>query len=122
MATQTDFWGDISPAEPVRTPVAILREQAALLGSKTQNVVEAKVSTIAGERFFHSFNLVVPALGNYAYQLFVIGTGVSPYPASVVHSDLKFETEQEFTDWLKAKLSSPETKKVIANLLAQATT
>jgi len=30
------------------------------------------------------------------------------------------ETEQEFVDWLRRKLSSVETKRIIANLLAQA--
>ena len=34
MATQADFWGQIQ-VDDIRTPVAILREQAALLGPKT---------------------------------------------------------------------------------------
>lgn len=123
MATQVDFWGEIGPAEPVRAPVAILREQAALLGTKTQNVVEARVSTsVASGNLYHSFDLVVPALGGYTYQLFVIAAGAGPYPITLVRTDDKFQTEQEFTSWLKTKLSSPETKKIIANLLAQATT
>jgi hypothetical protein len=123
MATQTDFWGEIVPAE-VRTPVAILREQAALLGSKTQNVVEAKVSTQAQSgKFYHRFRLVVPAL-DYTYELFKITTGVNPYPVTVdaLLDGTEFKTEEAFTNWLKAKLSSAETKQIISNLLAQATT
>ena len=127
MATQVDLWGDIGPAEPVRTPVTILREQAALLGRKTKNVLEAKVSsfTLAGG-LTHSFNIVVPGLDDYTYELFQIQIGVDAYPVFVsvppTMATVKLETEQQFTEWLKAKLSSPETKKIIGNLLAQATT
>jgi hypothetical protein len=35
MAAQTDLWGEIAQ-EQVRTPVTIMKEQAALLGKKTQ--------------------------------------------------------------------------------------
>jgi len=121
MATQVDFWGEIGRAEPVRTPVAILREQAALLGSKTQNVVEVKVSPLALKGgFVLQFNIVVPGLDHYPYELFEIVTGVSPY--AVTGAGKELTTEEEFTDWLNAKLSSPETKRTISNLLAQAIT
>jgi len=120
MATQTDLWGEIAPTQ-VRTPAAILREQAALLGSKARNVVEADVTTFTlGNTFYHRFNLVVPGLDGYTYELFTISTDVSPYPVDV--GGKQMQTEQEFTEWLRAKLSSPETKKIINNLLAQATT
>jgi hypothetical protein len=125
MAAQTDFWGEIVPAEE-RTPLAILREQAALLGTKTKNLVEATVDTsvnpLARNEFIHRFALVVPSLGNYKYELFRIEHGVAIYP---IHTSepppaLGLETEQEFVDWLRRKLSSVETKRIIANLLAQA--
>src|SRR5262249_58474628 len=83
MAAQTDLWGDIVEAQ-VRTPVAILREQAALLGTKTKNLIEASVRTsAAGGEFRHSFRLVVPALDGYTYELFQIVHGVSIYPISI---------------------------------------
>jgi hypothetical protein len=44
MATQTDFWGEIVSAAE-RTPVSIMREQAALLGTKTRNLIEARVES-----------------------------------------------------------------------------
>ena len=125
MTAQTDFWGEIVPAQE-RTPLAILREQASLLGTKTKNLVEATVDTsvnpLARNEFIHRFALVVPSLGNYKYELFRIEHGVAIYP---IHTSeppaLGLETEQEFTDWLHRKLSSAETKRIIANLLAQAT-
>jgi hypothetical protein len=118
MATQPDLWGDIQVAA-IRTPAAILREQAALLGQKTQNVIEARVDTETYDKdFHHYFRLIVPALDNYTYELFSVRHSVELYP---VKSGFKeFKTESEFTDWLREKLSSPETRKIVGNLLAQA--
>ncbi len=119
MAARTDYWGEIA-APAVRTPVAILREQAALLGAKTKNLVEATVYTesVRGS-FRHLFNLVVPGLDNYNYTLFAIDHGIDLYPVTVFGRDLKFDTEEAFTDWLQTVLSSAETKKIVGNLLAQ---
>src|SRR5882757_7771035 len=119
MATPADLWGKFQ-AEAVRTPVAILREQAALLGKKTQNVVEARVdSGSSGIGFYHSFNLVVPALDEYTYQLFTIRHDVDLYPIRLDDGN-HAKNEQEFTDWLGRKLSAPDTLRVVQNLLAQA--
>jgi hypothetical protein len=118
MAAQTDFWGEIQ-TEGIRTPVAILREQAALLGPKTQNVVEAKVQTQAqpGGIFIHIFDLVVPALDSYTYRLFSVSHPMGLYPMKAAERQLN--NEEEFKTWLRAKLSSEETKRIIANLIAQ---
>jgi hypothetical protein len=129
MAAVTDLWGDLAPAE-VRTPVAILREQAALLGSKTQNQVEASVRTEIvkgfGSQFRHTFNLVVPGLDNYTYRLFGIHHGVEMYPVNTDERmgliDVELNTEEEFLEWLRNKLSSIETKRIISNLLGQVST
>lgn len=127
MAAQTDFWGDLAPAE-VRTPVAIMREQAGLLGTKTQNLVEARVDTeisrFANEQFSHSLDLVVPAL-DYTYRLFTIRHGIGLYPITVrqgANANIQLDTEEEFVDWLRQKLSSAETKRIVASLLAQVST
>src|SRR5881296_859505 len=83
MATNVDLWGEIQPPD-VRTPVSILREQAALLGQKTKNLVEASVETTSsGGTFYHTFKLVAPALDNYTYQLFRIRHGIQLYPVYV---------------------------------------
>jgi hypothetical protein len=120
MAAQTDFWGDIAPAA-IRTPLAILREQAALLGAKTRNLVEATVATnVRGPEFIHRFNLVAPSMGNYTYELFIVVHRIEMYPITVLPG-LSLKTEEAFTEWLRDTLSSDTTKKIIANLLAQAT-
>ena len=118
MAAQTDFWGELGIGQ-IKSPVSILREQAALLGKKTKNLVEARVetNTFHGE-FIHAFNIVVPAL-DYAYELFTIQHGVNIYPIAVPFQSRTLANEEEFQRWLQERLSSPETKKVISNLLAQ---
>jgi len=122
MAAKTDLWGDIAPAQ-VRTPLAILREQAALLGEKTKNLVEAKVATsVNGPQFVHRFNLVVPSMIQFTYELFTVRHGIEMYPINVPADPPNanvLATEQEFIEWLRGELSSEGTKKIVSNLLAQ---
>jgi hypothetical protein len=120
MAAHADLWGDITPSA-VRTPASILREQASLLGAKTRHTIEGQVETqISVGTFYHSFNLVVPALENYSYELFKISHQLTLYPIYVGYPDPNAEDEQAFVKWLGQKLSSAETKRIIGNLLAQA--
>src|SRR5258706_9181785 len=107
MATKTDLWGEIAAPE-IRIPVGILREQASLLGPKTQNLVEASVKTdwSKGDNFVHTFLLVVPALDNYAYCLFRVSHGVSLYPVKEWPDVKTFQTEEDFIAWLRQTLSS----------------
>jgi len=81
-------------------------------------------TSVNGPQFQHRFNLVVPSLGNYTYELFWVTHGIEMYPIIVPLAppkDRELTTEQEFTEWLRGKLSSDATKKIIVNLLAQAT-
>jgi len=120
MATIPDFWGEIAPAE-VRTPAAILREQAAALGPKTRNLIEAQVVTHASQSgdIVHNFNLVVPALDDYTYQLFRIRHAAADlYPVTVADG-VVLRNEDAFVAWLRERLSSDKTKRIIGNLLAQ---
>ena len=128
MTSQPDFWGDIELTGD-RTPLVILREQAALLGAKTKNVVKVKVTTsVSGKHLHHSFNLVAPALDNYTYELFRVRHGVEAYPVNVEAMDAKLpikahfpilRDEAGFAAWLQEQLSSPRTKKIIATLFSQ---
>lgn len=123
MATQiADLWGGFDPAE-VRTPLSILRQQAALLGDKTKHLVEARVNTYSsGSDIYHAFNLVVPALGNYTYELFRVDHGIELYPVTLdsSHKFLKLENEEAFVRWLSSCLSSETTKRIVSNLMGQA--
>ena len=118
MATQPDFWGELDFPQ-IRTPADILREQAALLGRKTRNLIEAKVytSVLHGD-FIHTLDLVVPTLDNYSYQLIWIAHGIELYPVRT--EDKRLNSEFEFTEWVRQTLSSEKTRRIVSSLLAQA--
>lgn len=145
MAHQTvDLWPDGLEPGTTRTPVSILREQAALLGQKTNNLVVARVSTytVTGPvldlrrpgqhvsdiespgQFGYTLKLVAPALDNYTFRLFTIEHGMDLYPVKLrfglaEQKEYEAASEEQFIAVLKEVLSSPETKRVIQTLLAQ---
>ena len=62
------------------TPVSILREQAALLGDKTKQLVTGEVQmSTTGNLFVHSFYVAAPTL-NYRYELFRVQHPAAFYP------------------------------------------
>ena len=128
-----DLWPEIEQSQVV-PPVAILREQAALLGKKTNHLLEGRVDTTTSPdgRFVHSFYIVAPALDDYTYKLFEIGHGADPYPVLVPGlphrgargelvpaEGLRLASEQELLDYIRKILNSDGTKRVIGSLLAQ---
>ena len=140
-----DLWPDIirMSGTSARSPVAILRQQAAYLGDKTQNIVEAEVSTSAHIRsladpetlairrtpgliimppydFTHTFRLVAPLLDNYKYDLFIVMHNVVIYPLVFKYQDEDYQVgdEEEFLDRLQAVLSSEKTREIIEQLIA----
>ena len=132
-----DLWPADLGGEEADVPVLLLRSQAALLGAKPNNMVEARVSTQTGESlerrpprpqpvkvpfFRHNFDLVVPALEQYTYRLFWISHGIDSYPVTwtLELNQGKLESREEFVDWLAETLGSERTKKIIRTLLAQA--
>jgi hypothetical protein len=87
-----DLWPeDIAVPSDAKAPISILREQASLLGEKTNNVIEAEVrrtnledARIEGSPFRYGFFLVAPALGKYRYKLFSIEHGPELYPVIII--------------------------------------
>ncbi len=64
-----------------KSPAAILREQASLLGNKTKNIVTAEVkrNDLDNRMFYYGFYIVAPSYG-YRYKLFGIVYGIEQYP------------------------------------------
>lgn len=128
----TDLWGDIS-ANPIKTPVTILREQGALLEQKTQGVLTVSISTsqVGGEndaRFMHNFTINVPSL-NYQYRLFRISHFITLYPVNfyidkdmIDDKNVIAKDETEFLDILGQILKSPKTQGILNALLSQSVT
>ena len=123
-------------------PVSILKEQAALLGQRTKNLVEGRVrsgsSVYVGSDFNYSFELVAPALDNYRYELLRISHGVEFYPLRLFSDPREslsmvkqlfdpdaqstgqtIENEGQFLKALEIIFSSEQTRKVIGSLIAQ---
>ena len=104
------------------TPVIILKEQAALLGEKTRNLVQGEVLTQAvGSMFVHHFYLTAPTL-NYKYELFQASHSINFYPMSLRVGQQEGRTamnEEQFKEELKAIFASQHTLNVVHSILAQ---
>lgn len=97
-----DLWPKDIEYTGLKAPVTILREQASLLGKRTQNIVTAEVAQprdllvrmdqlrvinprdpLKPKAFFYAFHLVAPVLGNYRYELFTIANDIRLYPVMI---------------------------------------
>lgn len=122
------LWPDnISVIKEV-SPVSILKEQAALLGEKTQNLVIAEVGTttsIRNRRFYDIFYLVAPALDNYSFELFRASRDiVNFYPIQISSDTLEMDnkevtSEDELIKVLSDIFTHPKTIKIIQSMLVQ---
>ncbi len=140
---------DIEAHSGQLSPVAILKQQAALLGERTKNLVEAEVETKATDyqrQLQHWFYLVAPALDFYKYPLFrVEHPAIRFYPLSIKLAKvtskpgteekglnafegirtrqqagmLRVKSEDEFKAHLKTIFAATETKKIIQSLIDQ---
>jgi len=79
---------DIGHNIPSKSPAAILREQASLLGNKTKNIVTAEVkrNNIDNRMFYYEFYIVAPSY-SYRYKLFGIVYGIEQYPVFFLIED-----------------------------------
>ncbi len=136
----TDLWPNDLATVTMRSPFTILKEQAALLGAKTSNIVKARVQRTHGRplpapspAFRYDFLITAPALDNYTYRLFYLDYDVDFYPVRFVMDEaianelgivrgqaLNAAGEQEFTDILKQIFASQKTRQVIQAILSQA--
>jgi hypothetical protein len=123
-----DLWPDLEQLQVV-PPVAILREQAAALGKKTNCLLGGRVDTsiTPAGRFKHSFYIVAPALDNYTYNLFWIEHDTDQYPVLVPKldpavpgpSEVKIGSENELVEYIRTVFNSDKTKKIVGGLLTQ---
>jgi hypothetical protein len=102
MPDTNDFWPENIADSNLVTPITILKEQAALLGEKTRQLVKGEVVTqTTGTLLFHYFYIAAPTL-NYRFELFNISHGVNFYPLVMryLNNTISLGSEEEF----KAKL------------------
>lgn len=79
-----DLWGDLPEPMTVRTPLAILNEQAELLKSKTDGLLIGRVDRQQkGVRFLIHFFIIAPSLGGYQVNVLQVSHEIGMYPAKV---------------------------------------
>jgi len=135
--SMNDLWAEDIGVTTVKTPVAILKEQASLLGNKTQNLVIGEVLSSSQDnnskdaRITHRFNVKAPVLGNYSYMLFAISHGIDIYPLRITVDDsivptlsltrnpVTIDSESKFLELLANILKSKRTTQIVHALLAQ---
>ena len=126
MASITDLWPEELAAEPAqKAPGGILREPAALLGPRTNNLLEGRVETRPDPRMarlHHSFKIdCASALDFYQFDLFSLSHGVNefyPLEALAHGKQVQLNSEADLIAWLRTVFASPETKRIIGTLLA----
>ncbi len=137
-----DLWPASIEVTKTTAPVTILRQQAAMLGKKTKNLIEAEVvnaDQVVGDfDFGYNFYIVAPALNNYRFLLLRTLHNVELYPLYIETGDdifkeisqkfnalnniyIKVESEEEFLEVLRAIFNSSKTKRVLSAILAQST-
>lgn len=132
-----DLWPDLNPTGIV-TPAAILKTQAVVLSQKSKGVLLGEVETWStSQGIHHRLLLVVPALDNYRYELLSVHHSITVYPVYVDSSPVPFtpgeskgidgflarrmiQDEERFREWLKEVFGATETRRILDNLLAQA--
>ena len=121
MPDTDDFWPENIAESNLITPITILKEQAALLGEKTKQLVKGEVVTQAtGELLVHYFYIVAPTL-NYRFELFNVQHHVNFYPLvmAYAHNSYTLKTESEFKEKLKEIFAAQHTLNVVHSILAQ---
>lgn len=115
--------------EKFKAPVAVLREQAALLGQRTLNIVTAEVShhrrDTAAFTFF--FYIVGPAISFYRWRLLIMSHNVPQYPLTLEVAPgvlapqqsvvLSIKSHDEFLTALRRVFSADKTLRVIRSIL-----
>jgi hypothetical protein len=119
------FWA-LPDAADIRTPLSILREQAAALTEQTKGVLvgvaEAR-NNEHGTNLDVTLDVNVPGLNDYRYRLLTYRQPIEMYPGHLVVVDSgwnEIENEAEFVAAVRSVLSSDRVRNILASLRAHA--
>lgn len=127
----TFFDGVIEEDSSVKPPIAVLKELAQGLETKTKGLLLCKVDqTVWTDKFELEFYITAPSLNDYSYKVFSLKHDLNFYPLDVyeprgggmLSSSSSFSTakdQKELEEILKTIFSSSQVKRVINGLLAQ---
>lgn len=103
------LWPDNLTGNVERTPVHLLKEQAALLGKQTNNFVTGDVRRVRHPKDFR-FNFYVRSeVLQYEYQLFEVWHHVSLYPLEIYPDSEMMEQVMRDADFIVEKGADDET-------------
>jgi hypothetical protein len=119
-----DLWPNFSPPANRNAPVHLLKQQAAALGSKTDNIVLGVVQSFpAGDvKFGYSLDLYSASLGGYRFRLLQIVYPLEFYPVTMTAFGIDYEAKDPamFRDQLARVFNDPKTKQAVEAIMAQA--
>jgi hypothetical protein len=135
-ASPGNLWPESIKRVKARAAVTILKEQATLLGQRTQNVVVATVSTAERQtnesEVGFSLSLVAPALGNYTLRILTLWQKMALlYPVTIKSNFLAEQgsgkpykewnpkNEEEFIRVLQEIFNHPKVVGAIESIMAQ---
>jgi hypothetical protein len=130
---EASLWPSVVAKTTLRSPAAILKEQAGFLGQATQNVVrgEVRLKDRGMGELSYGFSLVAPALNNYRLELFeIVQDPLKIYPVTIRSSflnelDLPFgsawtaQDEGSLLSMLKQIFANGKVMEAVQALLAQ---
>jgi len=129
--TTENFWGEIPKVDKARTPLSILKEQAAMLGQLSNRLLEGDVTLESNSpsKIDAFLSIVAPSLGGYSIDIIEITYDIEIYPLRLIkllegsleegYEYIIVRNEEEFIGSLKAILSSDKVKRIISSLLIQ---
>lgn len=103
-------------------PIQILKEQASLLGRKTEGLVEGRIEFVGNSPspnslWIYKFVLVAPQLNEYVYELFVVAHHSADYPVYIQLDETLGIHLPPITSSMSAKI--PKGRKVMGKKLIQ---
>ncbi len=125
-----NLWGEIPVESEIKLPVTILKEQASILGEKTNKILEATVTQIntqSKDTVAYSFNIIAPALSNYKFKVLTLThPAIFVYPVNITFQQnagnwvqRSCTDESQFIEMLGQILSSEIVHKAVGALIAQ---
>jgi len=127
----TDLWGNLnldSKEEEFQDPLVILKEQAAMLNSKTSYQLKVKVDIkqinfqMHEFRMTGEFNITCPNLDGYTYNLLTLYfTPSISFPVLIEWQQQEYRIDNifDFNNQLKYIFSNEETQKIILTLYSK---
>ena len=125
---EKNLWGNLEEIQIVRTPTAIVKEQAQILTAKTKDILRGEVVQQAAATGWFSVRLdiVVPTLNFYTYSVAKVMHPITLYPATIAdlisNKNYEVNDEEEFIIILQSILSSDDMKRILTILISQAKT